>query len=195
MSTDKSAPLNKTTMGIVPGKPLKASAGGIEELRKDVQMLMDMEAIRLLKHAYFRCIDTANIAELAELFHDDVTVHFVGGTYEWILDGKKAYLEAVGGAFHRDSIGHHNAHHPEIQMLSETEATGIWYLNDHMYQLDTGFYTKGTAIYWDRYVKEGDRWYIRETRYRRIYEINEKTDPTPKPDYHYLGLYGAPRAQ
>jgi hypothetical protein len=30
----------------------------------------------------FRCVDTANLEELATLVHEDVTVHFMGGTYE-----------------------------------------------------------------------------------------------------------------
>jgi hypothetical protein len=190
--TDKTAPLSKATMGIVPGRPLVASSGGIEELRRDIQMLMDIEAIRQLKHAYFRCIDTANFAELAELFHDEVTVHFVGGSYEWKLAGKQAYLASITQAFHRQSIGHHNGHHPEIQILGDTEATGIWYLNDHMWQLDSGFYTRGTALYWDRYLKVDGRWLIKDTRYRRIYEINARVE-SPKPDYHYLGLHGTQR--
>ena len=188
--TDKTAPLDKTTMGIVPGRPLTASSGGLEELRRDIQMLMDIEAIRQLKHAYFRCIDTANHAELAEIFHDDVSVHFVGGTYEWKLRGKQEYLASLKMAFHRQSIGHHHGHHPEIQILSDTEATGIWYLNDHMWQLDSGFYTRGTALYWDRYLKVNGRWQIKDTRYRRIYEMNAKVE-SPKPDYHYLGMHGS----
>ena len=57
--------LSKSGMGIGPGLPLSASAGGIEELRCDIQRLMDMEAIKQTKHAYFRCIDTANWEELA----------------------------------------------------------------------------------------------------------------------------------
>ena len=69
--------LTKATMGIREGLPLEASAGGVEGLRKDVQRLMDMEAIRQLKHAYFRCIDSANFEELATLFHEDVSVHFI----------------------------------------------------------------------------------------------------------------------
>ena len=191
MSTDKNAPFTKATMGIVDGLPLTASSGGIEELRRDIQMLMDMEAIRQLKHRYFRCIDTANVAELAEIFHDDVDVHFVGGTYEWQLKGKEQYLGSIGGAFHNQAIGHHNAHHPEIQMLSATEATAIWYLNDHMWQLDSGIYTRGTALYWDRYLKVDGRWLIRETRYRRIYEMNGKPDTSMNIDYNYLALFGS----
>ena len=75
--------LDKTTLGISEGIPLQASDGGIEDLRKDIQRLMDIEAIKQLKHAYFRCVDTANLEELGTLFHEDVSVHFKGGGYEW----------------------------------------------------------------------------------------------------------------
>ena len=66
--------LNKKNLGITDGLPLQASQGGIEELREDIQRLMDIEAIRQLKHAYFRCVDTANLEELGTLFHQDVSV-------------------------------------------------------------------------------------------------------------------------
>ena len=70
-------------------------------------------------------VDTANLEELATLFHEDVTVHFVGGTYEWNVQGKQDYINNIGAAFSREAVGQHNAHHPEIQILSETEATAI----------------------------------------------------------------------
>ena len=198
MSDDKKSamlgPITKATMGISAGRALNASQGGLDELRRDIQMLMDIEAIRQLKHAYFRCVDTANFAELADLFHEQVTVHFIGGTYEWKLNGKAEYLAAVTQAFHNQSIGHHNGHHPEIQILSETEATGIWYLADNMWQLNSNHFTTGTAIYWDRYQKVDGRWLIRETRYRRIYELNSQLPETPKPATHYLGSFGTPLA-
>ena len=182
--------LTKAAMGIGDGLPLRASDGGIEDLRRDIQRLMDMEAIRQLKHAYFRCLDTANLDELATLFHEDVEVHFRGGNYEWRLTGRQAYLDNVREAFSRQSVGHHNGHHPEIQMLSPTEATGIWYLADHMWILNHSFYTAGTALYRDRYVKSGDRWLIRETRYERIYEISNVLEESPQLSSHYLGVHG-----
>jgi len=184
--------LNKQTMGIAPGLPLIASSGGIEDLRRDIQRLMDIEAIKQLKHAYFRCIDTANLDELGTLFHDDVLVHFTGGTYEWKLQGKAEYLGAVGQSFSNRSVGHHNGHAPEIQILSDTEATGIWYLADHMWLLQYKALTYGTALYWDRYVKQDGRWLIRETRYERLYEINEPLAENPKLSSHYLGVHGTP---
>ena len=101
----QSPTLTRAAMGIAPGRPLNVSQGGIDELRRDIQMLMDIEAIRKLKHTYFRCIDTANWGEIADLFHDEVSVHFLGGTYEWKLKGKAEYLASVKQSFHRESIG------------------------------------------------------------------------------------------
>jgi hypothetical protein len=37
-------------------------------------MLLDIEAIRRVKHAYFRCLDTGNFEEIETLFHPDVTL-------------------------------------------------------------------------------------------------------------------------
>jgi hypothetical protein len=182
--------LNKENLGIKPGLPLDASAGGIEELRADIQRLMDMEAIRQLKYAYFRCVDTANLEELATLFHEDVTVHFVGGSYEWNVQGRQDYVDNIGMSFSREAVGQHNAHHPEIQMLSPTEATAIWYLADNMWILNHNAKTHGTAIYWDRYLKVDGKWLIKDTNYERVYEINEILEERPKLSSHYLGVHG-----
>ena len=185
-------PLTKAEMGITDGLPLTVGDGGVEDLRRGLQQLMDIEAIRQLKHAYFRCIATANFDELATLFHDDVLVHFVGGTYEWKLQGKEEYLKSIKASFTNQAVGHHNGHHPEIQMVSETEATGIWYLADNMWVMNFNFFTTGTAIYWDRYLKIDGRWVIKDTRYRRIYEINKALDENPALSTHHLAAHGLP---
>lgn len=182
--------LNKQNMGIADGLPLQASAGGLEDLRRDIQHLMDIEAIRQLKYAYFRCVDTANLEELATLFHEDVSVHFVGGTYEWKIQGKQDYIDNIGMSFSKAAVGQHNAHHPEIQVLSDTEATAIWYLADNMWILNHNAKTCGTAIYWDRYLKVDGRWLIKDTSYERVYEINEVLSEPPNLSSHYLGVHG-----
>ncbi len=182
--------LNKTNMGIEPGLPLEASAGGIDELRRDIQRLMDIEAIKQLKHAYFRCVDTANLEELATLFHKDVTVHFVGGNYEWNVQGREDYVNNIAQSFSTESVGQHNAHHPEIQMISDTEATAIWYLADNMWILNHKVKTHGTALYWDRYLKVDGKWSIKETNYERLYEFNDVLEERPTLSSHYLGVHG-----
>jgi len=182
--------LNKENLGITEGIPLQASKGGIDELRKDIQRLMDIEAIKQLKHAYFRCVDTANLEELATLIHEDVSVSFIGGTYEWKFKGKQEYLDNIGISFSNQTIGHHNGHHPEIQMLSETEATGVWYLADNMWILNHKAKTYGASLYWDRYEKVDGKWLIKDTSYERLYEINERLEELPTISSHYLGTHG-----
>jgi SnoaL-like domain len=182
--------LNKKNLNIVDGLPLQASTGGIEELRRDIQRLMDMEAIRQLKYAYFRCVDTANLEELGTLFHDDVTVNFVGGSYEWKLQGRQEYVDNIGKAFSNEAVGQHNAHHPEIQMLSDTEATALWYLADNMWILNHNVVTYGTALYRDRYLKVDGKWLIKDTSYERIYEMTDVLEERPNLKSHYLGAHG-----
>jgi hypothetical protein len=188
--TDERQILNKQNLGISEGLPLEASTGGIEDLRKDIQRLMDIEAIKQLKHAYFRCIDTANLDELASLIHEDVSVSFKGGTYEWKLQGKQQYVDNIGVSFSKESVGQHNGHHPEIQMLSETTATGLWYLVDNMWLLKHNAKTFGTALYWDRYEKVAGKWLIKDTRYERLYEMNETLTEPPNISSHYLAAHG-----
>ncbi|MCS5638142.1 MAG: nuclear transport factor 2 family protein [Myxococcota bacterium] len=182
--------LTREGIGIEDGLPLEVAGNSEDDLRKGLQMLMDMESIRRLKHAYFRCIDTANFEELETLFHDDVLVHFVGGNYEWKLQGRAEYLAAVKNSFTTESVGHHNGHHPEIQMISESEATAIWYLADNMWVMNHNFFTTGTAIYWDRYLKVDGRWLIKDTRYERVYEISHALTERPPLSAHYLGRHG-----
>ena len=183
--------LDKAHLGIGGGESLQLSAGGdIDALRRDVQRLLDMEAIRQLKYAYFRCIDTANLEELATLLHEDVHAHFIGGSYEWKLQGRDDYVSNIGAAFHNRAVAQHNGHHPEIEILSEREAKGVWYLADHMWILEHKVLTAGTSLYWDRYEKVDGRWLIRDTRYERIYEINQPMAENPPFSAHYLGGHG-----
>ncbi|MEM7410976.1 MAG: nuclear transport factor 2 family protein [Myxococcota bacterium] len=189
---DKSAALTKANLGITPGLPLDLGSGSPEELRRGLQMLLDIEAIKQLKHAYFRCMDTADFDELASLYHENIKVHYVGGFYEWKLEGRDELIASQTQSFHQRAVGHHNGHQPEIQILSDTEATGLWYLSDNMWILDANFFTTGTALYWDRYEKVDGRWLIRETSYRRIYEISQPLEEAPKFSAHYLGEHGPP---
>lgn len=189
------ATLTREAMGIVDGLPLEIGDGSPDALRGAIQLLLDIEAIKRVKHAYFRCIDTGNFEELVALFHPQVSVHFVGGTYEWKLQGRDEYIGSISQAFHTRSVGHHNGHHPEIEILNESEATGIWYLADHMWVLDQGNYTMGTAIYWDRYEKVDGRWLIKDSRYERLYELNERLTEEPRFDSHYLAKCGTPPSE
>ncbi|CAB1367660.1 nuclear transport factor 2 family protein [Denitratisoma oestradiolicum] len=156
------------------------------QLHRDIRRLQDIEEIQRLKHAYFRCDDTANFEEMATLLHEDFEVNFVGGTYEWRLQGKAAFMEMTRKSFTADVVAQHHGHTPEITVLSETEASGIWYLHDNFWNLKSKRYTHGTALYRDRYVKENGRWLLRASAYERIYEIVEPLVTPPNFTVRYL---------
>ena len=188
--TKPAVTLTKAGMGLSDGLPLQASEGGIDELRRDMQRMMDIEAIKQLKHRYFRCIDTANWEELKPGLHADMKTHYMGGGYEFKLANRAEFLATMEQAFHTKAVGRHTGSMPEIDILSDTEATGIWSLYDHFWSMNTDSLTHGTALYWDRYVKEDGRWQIKETTYQRIYQVNEKLDEKPALAAHYLSEYG-----
>jgi len=159
-------------------------------LQKQVQALQDIEAIKRLKHAYFRAIDSADLELMKTLVTPDVEVHFVGGDYEWRLEGRDQYVEAISRNFNSQVIAQHNGHHPEITIVSDTEAEGIWYLHDNFYNLRAKLFTTGTAFYHDRYRKVDGQWRIASTRYTRHYEIVTPMGTLPNITVHYLGKHG-----
>ncbi|MCK0508136.1 nuclear transport factor 2 family protein [Aromatoleum anaerobium] len=162
----------------------------IRALQAEVQALKDIEEIRRLKYAYFRGIDSADLELLREVMHPDITAHLVGGGYEWKLAGRDQYLEAIGNGFNSEVIAQHNGHHPEIRLVSPTEAEGTWYLHDNFYNLREKLFTTGTAFYHDRYVRVDGKWLLRSTGYRRHYEFVEKIDRMPNITAHYLAQHG-----
>jgi hypothetical protein len=152
--------------------------------------LEDLELIRRLKYRYCRCIDTANVAELRELFTEDASVCYVGGSYRFEAQGRDKILEAIGYAFHAEALAFHHVNHPEIDVLSATEAVGTWYLRDWFLDLRRRVITEGTALYKDRYVKRGGSWLIQHAGYERIFEIVTPVTDTPNVTAHYLAKHG-----
>jgi hypothetical protein len=60
-----------------------------------LQKLLDIEEIKNLKHRYFRAIDMADFDLLDNIFTDDVTVDYRGGTYRWQYEGKDTIKERL----------------------------------------------------------------------------------------------------
>ncbi|MFO1292135.1 MAG: nuclear transport factor 2 family protein [Rubrivivax sp.] len=181
------APLHASADTPAAGPDLAAE---VAQLRREVRALQDIEAIKKLKHAYFRGLDSADRELLASLFHPDVDVHFIGGGYEWKFSGRERYVEEIAKNFNADAVAQHNGHHPEITLLSDSEAEGTWYLYDNFWNLRYKVYTYGTAFYRDRYVKVDGRWLIRSTFYKRHYEVVQQGDPMPNFTVRYLADHG-----
>ena len=155
-----------------------------------LQQLSDLEDLRTLKHRYFRCIDTAAMDELAELFTDDITVDYRGGTYRVHLQGREAMLEFLANSFHSGAAAMHQGHMPEIRLTGEDTAEGTWYLEDIFINREAATHTVGSAIYRDRYVREDGRWKIAATEYDRVIEFIRPLTADMQITVQYLAKHG-----
>ncbi len=155
-----------------------------------LQQLSDIEEIRLLKHRYFRGIDTADTALLADLFTDDLYVDYRGGNYRVSLQGKDNMMEFLANSFHSGAAAMHHGHMPEITITGEDTADGIWYLEDIFINLDSGHHTIGSAIYKDTYRRVGGKWKIERTEYDRVFELVTPLAENAVLASHHLGRVG-----
>ena len=162
----------------------------VGRLRGEVDRLNAIEAVKRVKYKYWRCFDTADLEGMAEVLHEDVFLSIEAGIYSMSYEGRDAYVQMVKEGAHADMISHHNGHHGEIEVLSDDEAIGTWYLYDDLYEFRRGMRLFGTAFYRDRYVRVDGRWKIRYSQFHRIYEIKEELRERPDITYHYLATHG-----
>jgi len=145
----------------------------VKALRGELNRLSIIEAVKRTKYKYWRSFDTADLEGMASVLHEDVTLSVEAGVYSMAYEGRDAYVNMVREGAHADMISHHNGHHPEIDVISDDEAIGTWYLYDDLHEFRRGMRLFGTAFYRDRYVRVGSEWKIRYSQFHRIYEIRE----------------------
>lgn len=165
---------------------IKALMQEVKELRSEVSRLNAIEAVKRTKYKYWRSFDTADLQGMTEVLHPDVTLSVVAGIYSMVLEGRDAYVEMVKQGAHAEMISQHNGHHGEIDIISDDEAIGTWYLYDNLYEFRRGFRLYGTAFYRDRYVKEDGEWKIIYSQFHRLYEIKDEIKEPPNVTFNYL---------
>lgn len=134
-----------------------------------IAVLVALEEIRRLKHAYARCLDTKDWDGLADLLLPEATASYGGGAYE--LTGRDAVLGFLRDALGRTSVlTVHAVGQPEIELDGPGEARATWRLTDEVIDLDHGIRVRGASFYDDRYRRVDGRWRIAHTGYRRLFE-------------------------
>ena len=99
----------------------------------------------------------------------------MGGEYSF--EGRDAIIAFLDGALGKHMLTQHQVHHPEIELTSDTTATGVWALQDYVINLNEGTTLFGTAYYSDEYVKVDGEWKIKSTGYERVFdEISARKD-------------------
>lgn len=131
--------------------------------------LKDIEAIKRLKHKYMRCVDEKLWDEMKECFVEDATCAYGGGKYTF--SGRDEILKFLSESMDRMTfLSSHRAHHPEIDLTSDTSATGIWALEDYVIDEENEVTIRGAGFYRDKYVKMDGAWKILHTGYTRTFE-------------------------
>jgi len=140
--------------------------------------LQEIEAIKRLKYKYMRCIDEKRWDELAECFAENATVSYSGGKYAFA--GRDAIMKFLVDSMDRGSfLSSHRIGQPEIDLTSETTATGIWALEDTVIDTHFEITLRGAAFYRDEYLKIGGQWKIQSTGYERTFEEIESRKERP----------------
>ena len=139
----------------------------LSDLEARIRALEDIETIKKLKYKYFRCIDMGLWDEIGDCFAEDAVADYVPGMP---LEGRAAiakfFKENVATAY---SMRVHQGHNPEIELTSDTTATGWWELDNFMVTAETNVGLWIGAFYDDEYIKEKGEWKIKWTKVNFIF--------------------------
>ena len=138
-----------------------------------MQQLLEKERIKELKARYFRALDTKDWALFGACLTEDIEGRYSDGQLSF--DGREQLVGFMIETLSASTIlTMHQGHHPEIEInKNNTQATGIWYLQDMVIDLQSKMRLYGAAIYHDEYRLEGGEWKVSKTGYSRTFELTE----------------------
>lgn len=141
-----------------------------------IDTLLAIEGVKRCKAEYFRCIDEQDWDGLVANFTPDAETDMREGVEphnpDLLSRDPKAF--AANNAIVLGGVKTaHFGYMPQIDILSPTEATAIWSMEDWLWieegnpVLPAGR-MHGWGHYYDRYTNVGDRWLISATKLTRI---------------------------
>ncbi|MFW2387100.1 MAG: nuclear transport factor 2 family protein [Polyangiales bacterium] len=132
------------------------------------ERLLEIESIKQLKARYFRLMDTKQWLPFSQVFSDDVVVdvsqdkHAPGDT----IRGRANVVDFIRKAVRKAKTVHHG-HMPEIELISRTEARGVWAMFDYV-EFKPGRGIRGYGHYHEEYRKENGHWHICKLQLTRL---------------------------
>ena len=144
-----------------------------EDAVLDLDGLIAIEDIKVLRARYCRLVDTKDWPGFRDLFTDDMV--FVDDAKSRSLEGADAFMAYVTER-HATSVSVHVATNPEIEVTGPESATGIWAQHDYV-EVARGngrMVQRGWGSYHELYRREDGVWKIASVRLKRIHmEITE----------------------
>jgi uncharacterized protein (TIGR02246 family) len=126
----------------------------------------DIEAIKQLKARYFRTLDTKDWDGYRSVFTEDVVMD-TSASGGGVIEGIDAFMDFLQEAL-ADAVTVHQGHMPEIEITSDTTATGTWALHDIIIW-PTGMRLDGYGHYHETYEKGADGWRIKTSTLTRLH--------------------------
>jgi hypothetical protein len=129
----------------------------------------DIEAIKQLKARYFRCMDTKDWDGMRQVFAQDVHID-TSGDGGGIQDDADDFMAMLRSNI-EDVVTVHHGHMPEITLTSDTTATGIWAMEDHLWWPEGAplKHLHGYGHYHETYEKGADgTWRIKSLLLTRL---------------------------
>ncbi|HEY9035450.1 MAG TPA: nuclear transport factor 2 family protein [Pseudomonadales bacterium] len=134
-------------------------------LETRIARLEAIEAIQQLKHRYFRACDTKQLDLMRACFVDG-SMHIDYGAVGTFThrDELVALFEKVG--CHPHMVEMHHGQNPEITVVNEHSAIGIWGLFYYLINTQDNTLTQLGGFYRDEYRREGEQWRISSTVFK-----------------------------
>ena len=127
-----------------------------------------VEAIKNLKASYYRCMDTKQWEGWNDVFAVDATLDTREEAPDLdIVVGRDNIIAFVSNVLEGVTTCHHG-HMPEIELTSDSTATGIWALNDIVI-FPNGMRLDGYGHYHETYVKADGEWWIASSKLTRLH--------------------------
>jgi hypothetical protein len=139
----------------------------------DLKRLLAIEEIRRLKARFCRLMDEKKWDEWREVFTPDAVMVVPGGGNPPEIVGAKEIVKFVSGLLTIATSVHH-IHGPEIEILGDTEATGIWALDDNVRWPGEGPNPLGfkklrvAGYYHDKFRRTDKGWRLSEMRLTQV---------------------------
>ncbi|MFM6950430.1 MAG: nuclear transport factor 2 family protein [Novosphingobium sp.] len=155
-------------------------------LEQRLQRLEDDRAIRDLKARYLRACDNKDPEMVRDsLLPDGATIAFDGFPTFTNRDDFVAIYAEMGCAPGVFDV-HHGAN-GVVTFAGDDEARGQWSLLFHNINLTARTLTQLGVEYDDRYIKRDGRWWIAETRSRRVSCLIHSIDAQGRPTVSAMG--------
>jgi hypothetical protein len=155
----------------------------------EIERLTAIEEIKTVKARYFRCLDTKDWLGYQAVFAPDAVLDTrealsvrdpITGQFDRAPQTEELPNGCVAvAAYVRKSVEPfitvHHGHMPEIEILSDTQARGIWSMEDRLWLRDPTSHgeapfnmLRGFGHYHETYEKVGGRWLIKTLKLTRL---------------------------